>query len=173
MRSWKTISFFQLLCWFGISSTILKTNNRRFVKTATTPRIYDQSETEKAYKTRLLWLNIIIWVMICNNMCWYECHLDLSIAIQPFYRRFQLPGRCVNEEKPFFYYTATGNNFSTDVFAVKLNVKIKCKEYFSHPTLALACRSEVKPRGTAKIFLIAQLNTTCQHTAGNRGSKTS
>ena len=41
-------------------------NNRRTVKTPTTPHISDQSGTENACKTLLCWLFIIIWLLVCN-----------------------------------------------------------------------------------------------------------
>ena len=41
-------------------------NDRRTVKTLTTPHISDQSGTENACKTLLCWLFIMIWLLVCN-----------------------------------------------------------------------------------------------------------
>ena len=49
----------------------------------------------------------------------------------------------------------TGNESSTNVFLLRQNVETKV----SHVGW-LACRSEVKPRGTSRSFLIAQSLTT-------------
>ena len=62
--------------------------------------------------------------------------------------RITSPAWAVNMENLFYWNTTTGNNSSTDVSL--LNVKIKCKEYFSYPMLA--CRSVNRPKHVVRWY---------------------
>ena len=88
------------------------------------------------------WLEII-----CFDM---NVILDLFTTFQQFQRRFRLPVNGSTRRIFFYWNTTTANNSITDVSLLRKNVKIKCKEYFSYPTLA--CRSEIKQSGTSRSF---------------------
>ena len=49
-------------------------DNRRAVNTSSSPHISDQLGSENACQTLLCWFIIMIWILVCNNMCRYERH---------------------------------------------------------------------------------------------------
>ena len=137
-------------------------DNRRTVNTSTTPHISDQLGTENVCKTLLCWFIFMIRILVCNNMYQYQYRF-WSFYHNP--RRFRfIVGKWVNTGY-FFLYTTTGNNSVTDVFLLRQNVKIKCKEYFSY-------HFPCWPVGVFRSNHVVFKFPLTMHTAGNRGGKT-
>ena len=71
-------------------------DNRGTVNTSTSPHISDQLGTENACLTLLSWFIVMTWVLVCNNMYWYERHFGPFYRNQQFLRRFRLRYMCQN-----------------------------------------------------------------------------
>ena len=137
-------------------------DNRRTVNMSTTPHNSDLLGTENACKTLLCWFIVMIRILVCNDMYQYQHHF------WSFYhnlRRFRfIVGKWVNTG--FFENTTTGNYSVSDVFLLRQNVKIKCKEYFSY-------HFPCWPVGVFMSNHVVFKFPLTMHTAGNRGGKTS
>ena len=64
--------------------------------------------------------------------------------------QFTTMSRVIEHGCRIYWNTTTGNNSSTDVSLLRLNVKIKCIEYFSYPMLA--CRSVNRPKHVVRWY---------------------
>ena len=109
--------------WHRILMTSLEIymvgDNRRTVKTSTTPHISGQLGTKKSCKILLCWFIVMIWVLVCHNMYRYERHFGFFLSQSNNLETVSVVSKWVDTENRFYLNTTIGNNSSADVFLLR------------------------------------------------------